>query len=300
LRMNESKEDGRRTLTFACSFGFRFPSESNWLRGGRLLSTHTSTDDGVVTSLAVDDNHIVIGMANCKIHVFESETGMFLRTLVGHDLGVWCLTLVSAGGTRKEVPPPDEDVLDNSMDFEEQRQQQASSTSFYQASTRRSSTDAIVWDGSNPRNPNSNTRSSLAAGSSSSQHLGVGLGPASGGGGGGPSSSTFDHYPSHLNSVLSAGSNPMSSTASLPATFSNISDVPGMGSFLGSSSAANGGGFGGGGGGFGAGGAGAGGGRFRKPQSDVCGAAKGWGQEGAVIVSGGCDRDVRVWDAETG
>jgi len=89
----------------------------------------------------------------------------------------------------------------------------------------------------------------------------------------------------------------MSSTASLPATFSNISDVTGMGSFLGSSSAANGGGFGGGGGGTGGAGGGA---RFRKPQSDVCGAAKGWGQEGAVIVSGGCDRDVRVWDAETG
>jgi hypothetical protein len=26
----------------------------------------------------------------------------FIRTLVGHNLGVWCLTLVSAGGERVE------------------------------------------------------------------------------------------------------------------------------------------------------------------------------------------------------
>ena len=102
----------------------------------------------------------------------------------------------------------------------------------------------------------------------------------------------FDHYPSHLSSVLSAASNPMSSTASLPSTFNNISDVPGLGAFVSGLSGA----AGGGGGPSGS----SAGGRFRKPQSDVCGASKGWGQEGAVIVSGGCDRDVRVWDAETG
>ncbi|KAL7415584.1 hypothetical protein BDY24DRAFT_413175 [Mrakia frigida] len=297
----EEDEEGR--FSYKRHFKRAYLTESNWLRGGRLLSTHTSTDDGVVTSLAVDDNHIVIGMANCKIHVFESESGTFLRTLVGHDLGVWCLTLVSAGGERKEAPTPDEDLVDDAMDYEEQQQQQPSSSSFYKASTRRSSTDAIVWDGgssssatgvgSRNYNNNNNNRSALSASA----------GPPPLGEAGAGSSSTFDHYPSQLNSSLSASSNPMSSTASLPATFANISDVPGMGSFLGSSSGSGGagGGFGGGmGGGAPGGGGGGGGGRFRKPQSDVCGAAKGWGQEGAVIVSGGCDRDVRVWDAETG
>lgn len=35
-------------------------------------------------------------------------------------------------------------------------------------------------------------------------------------------------------------------------------------------------------------------------QSDVCNAARGWGDERALIVSGGCDRTLKVWDAATG
>jgi hypothetical protein len=87
---------------------------SEWLRGGRLLSIHTSNDDGTMTSLAVDDDYIVIGMANREIHVFEAESETFIRTLVGHDLGVWCLTLVSAGCERVEdLLPGQEGSNDN-------------------------------------------------------------------------------------------------------------------------------------------------------------------------------------------
>ncbi|KWU42230.1 WD40 repeat-like protein, partial [Rhodotorula sp. JG-1b] len=32
----------------------------------------------------------------------------------------------------------------------------------------------------------------------------------------------------------------------------------------------------------------------------ACSTARGWGQDGAVLVSGGCDRTVRVWDVSTG
>lgn len=35
-------------------------------------------------------------------------------------------------------------------------------------------------------------------------------------------------------------------------------------------------------------------------QASVCGTARGYGQKGAIVVSGGCDRDVRVWDVEAG
>lgn len=35
-------------------------------------------------------------------------------------------------------------------------------------------------------------------------------------------------------------------------------------------------------------------------RSDVAGATRGWGQPGALVVSGGCDKDVRVWDVRTG
>ncbi|KAJ9121841.1 hypothetical protein QFC22_002464 [Naganishia vaughanmartiniae] len=38
----------------------------------------------------------------------------------------------------------------------------------------------------------------------------------------------------------------------------------------------------------------------RMQQSDVCGAAKGWGQRDPIVISGGCDRDVKVWNVTTG
>lgn len=35
-------------------------------------------------------------------------------------------------------------------------------------------------------------------------------------------------------------------------------------------------------------------------QSDVCNASYGWGQEGALALSGSCDRELRVWDVRSG
>ncbi|KAH9958504.1 hypothetical protein BGW80DRAFT_1374515 [Lactifluus volemus] len=40
-------------------------------------------------------------------------------------------------------------------------------------------------------------------------------------------------------------------------------------------------------------------GRAGSARSDVAGATRGWGQPGALVVSGGCDKDVRVWDRFT-
>jgi F-box and WD-40 domain protein CDC4 len=225
--------------------------ESNWLRGGRLLSTHTSTDDGVVTSLAVDDKHIVIGMTNCKIHVVEAESGTFIRTLIGHELGVWCLTLVSAGGERVEAPVPSEGSDDEGREMDGVESGGYGGRATYGgADSRRSSDGANAWEGGPMRTVDA---TSIDATSSQSSH-------------------PFPQY--HQGASFS--------TTSLPTTFNNISDVPGMRGFLTSRPK-----------------------RATKAgektdQSDVCGAAKGWGQPHAMIVSGGCDRDVRVWDIETG
>ncbi len=38
----------------------------------------------------------------------------------------------------------------------------------------------------------------------------------------------------------------------------------------------------------------------RMKQSDVSGSARGWGPRRSFVVSGGCDREVKVWDTETG
>ncbi|KAJ6624900.1 WD40-repeat-containing domain protein [Mycena sp. CBHHK59/15] len=82
----------------------------NWRYGGTLLRTHrmlptpTPPNGGpantidVITSVALDQDWVVVGLANSKIHVFSSRTGVLARTLVGHDAGVWGVCLVGRGG----------------------------------------------------------------------------------------------------------------------------------------------------------------------------------------------------------
>ncbi|CEH17474.1 wd40 repeat-like protein [Ceraceosorus bombacis] len=86
-------------FSYKTHFKLAYLTESNWRKGGRLLTRYTSTEGGaVVTSLAVDKEWIVVGMANAKIHVFDAQTGLYARTLIGHETGVWALTLVSSTG----------------------------------------------------------------------------------------------------------------------------------------------------------------------------------------------------------
>jgi F-box and WD-40 domain protein CDC4 len=56
-------------------------------------------DQGVVTSLAMDDDWIVVSLTSCKIHVFSRRTGVLSRTLVGCQGGVWAVWLIGSGGT---------------------------------------------------------------------------------------------------------------------------------------------------------------------------------------------------------
>lgn len=82
-----------------------FPfSVKNWRSGGHLLRSHripiiSPADSGVITSLAIDSDWVVVGLANSKIHVFSAKTGVLARTLVGHESGVWAVCLVSKGGS---------------------------------------------------------------------------------------------------------------------------------------------------------------------------------------------------------
>lgn len=90
-----------KPFSYKNHFKLAYQTESNWLRGGRLLTQHVSSDDAsgegaTVTSLSIDEEWIVVGMANAKIHAFDARTGLFVRTLNGHTAGVWCLALISA------------------------------------------------------------------------------------------------------------------------------------------------------------------------------------------------------------
>lgn len=39
---------------------------------------------------------------------------------------------------------------------------------------------------------------------------------------------------------------------------------------------------------------------YTRKVGDSCNSSLGWGQAGAIAVSGGCDREVRVWDVKSG
>ncbi|KAG6334263.1 hypothetical protein ID866_4820 [Astraeus odoratus] len=89
-------------------FRYSYTLTSNMRRGGTLLHSHrmpvASLDSGVITSVALDFERIVVGLANSKIHIYSADTGVHYRTLIGHDLGVWAVHLVSRGGFWDEAP----------------------------------------------------------------------------------------------------------------------------------------------------------------------------------------------------
>ena len=202
----------------------------NWRSGGRLLRAHrlpaTHTDVPVITSVALDSDWVVVGLANCKIYVFSAKTGVLARTLVGHELGVWAVNLVSRGGywsTPDVSPSP-----------RPQDPGQVKSQSLGTPERRFRSTDEDV--------------SELGTSTSSlSMHDDAGV-------------HGLEHsVPSSLRYTLGLAKprirrrDPRSGW-----------DV-GVGK-----------------------------------RSDPAGASEGWGQPNALIVSGGCDKVLRVWDVKSG
>lgn len=93
-----------KTVSYKSHFKHRYLISKAWRAGGSL-SAHTITpDQGVVTSLHLTPNYIIVALDNAKIHVF-SPHGEHLRCLQGHVMGVWAMapygdTLVSGGCDR--------------------------------------------------------------------------------------------------------------------------------------------------------------------------------------------------------
>ena len=216
-------------FSYKTHFKRAYLTESSWLRGpGRLLSTQMSADDGVVTSLGFDEEWIVVGMATSKVHVFEAGEGRYVRTLEGHDLGVWCLTLVSKGGGVRKGKGKSRDYEEEEeeeIEEQEREQHQRSQTGFFSSPPRPRAQlpprRRRSFPSTSASAPNSSGSSNANANSSEEKMGGMGLGA------GGPTGDSAQ-------------------------------------------------------------------------QSGVCSTARGWGQKGAVVVSGGCDREVRVWQVESG
>ena len=237
----------RKAFSYKTHFKRAYLTESAWLRGpGRELSTQQSADDGVVTSLGFDGEWIVVGMATSKVHIFEAGAGGYVKTLDGHELGVWCLTLVSKGGGPRE--------LDEEVDVS-RRDEKARTPERRPRTSKASATDDRSF-----------TNDSPTANSKFFRH---------------PCASASAAVPSATDARSTEDGTPRQRRRSFDGVAGGSRPAPSSRT---------------GGMGLGAGGETG----DSSQQAGVCGTARGYGQPGAIVVSGGCDRDVRVWDVETG
>ena len=193
----------------------------NWKRGGRYLHEHRlpmlDPDSGLVTSVALDADWFVAGLDNHHIYVFSKHTGSLVRTLVGHELGVLAVDLISRGGALAPSHPPLPPL-------------ETSGTTLGPSSIPESA-DGLY--------------NSAPAGYQVLDPQGL------------------DHLlPPSMRAALALD-------ARYPPTLPTHrkESVPGL---------------------------------AESARSDVAGATRGWGQPGPLVVSGGCDKDVRVWDVRTG
>ena len=93
-----------KAMSYRSHFKQRYQVETAWRTGGKVDTRQITPDQGVVTSLHLTPNYIIVALDNAKIHVFDTE-GRHLRCLQGHVMGVWAMvpsgdTLVSGGCDR--------------------------------------------------------------------------------------------------------------------------------------------------------------------------------------------------------
>jgi len=274
--------------------------DTNWRKGGTLLRSHrlpiVRPDNGTVTSLAMDSDWVVVGLANSKVQVFSARTGVLTRTLIGHELGVWGLCLVSSGGYTLADPDKSKSKRKKTRTMSGGKAEGVDASSKKKRKPRRPSTQDAGASSSQP--PIHTLRSGAG---------GIDLKPklADRGGMHVMPSESLDFLVSPAMKIalgLDAltdseredsgsdsryeeghfGSEPkvrpiwddrQSHARRRGMTTSEEEDMPGIGGVHGRSPG--------------------------KPSS-MCFASQGWGQPNSLIVSGGCDKVVRVWDAESG
>ncbi|KAF8810501.1 WD40 repeat-like protein [Phlegmacium glaucopus] len=298
-----TKHDRDILFSYRRHFRTSFIIHTNWRKGGTLLRSHrlpiVSPDNGTVTSLALDSDWVIVGLANSKIQVFSARTGVLTRTLIGHELGVWGLCLVSSGGYKLADPKKSRAERKKTQTRSSGKAEGFDPSSKKQKKTRGPSTQDA---GASSSQPSIRTlRAGVAGIDLHSKHadrggmhvmpsesldflvspamrIALGLDPLtdseredSGG-----DSHHEDHFGSELKakSAWDEDSTGRHHHAQRGGTAtSEEEDQPGIGG---------------------------GPGRTPDKPSSMCFASQGWGQPNSLVVSGGCDKVVRVWDAESG
>ncbi|KAI9323832.1 WD40-repeat-containing domain protein [Dichotomocladium elegans] len=68
-----------------------------WAHGGSVNVVEDGFGEELVTSLQFDEKYVVVGCDNHRIEVFDTETARKVRTLEGHEGGVWALQFKGGG-----------------------------------------------------------------------------------------------------------------------------------------------------------------------------------------------------------
>ncbi|KAI8089838.1 WD40-repeat-containing domain protein [Halteromyces radiatus] len=103
----------RLNFSYRQYFKRKYNIAATWAHGGRVkIVDDVFVGNALVTSLQFDNKYIVVGCDNHRIEVFDTQTARKVRTLEGHEGGVWALqfkggdkydperTLVSGGCDR--------------------------------------------------------------------------------------------------------------------------------------------------------------------------------------------------------
>lgn len=81
----------RRNFSYREYFKRKYNIAAAWAHGGKVKVVEDGFGDGLVTSLQYDEKYIVVGCDNHRIEVFDTNTAEKVRTLEGHEGGVWAL-----------------------------------------------------------------------------------------------------------------------------------------------------------------------------------------------------------------
>ncbi|CAO3648849.1 unnamed protein product [Mucor fragilis] len=84
----------RQDISYRDFFRRKYNIDTAWNLGGKVTLCDNQIGDGLATSLQMDDTFIVVGCDNNRIEVFDAKSGKYIRSLLGHEGGVWALQFV--------------------------------------------------------------------------------------------------------------------------------------------------------------------------------------------------------------
>lgn len=80
-----------RHISYRDFFRRKYNIDTAWNQGGRVITCENQIGQGLATSLQMDETYTVVGCDNNRIEIYSSVTGKYIRSLIGHEGGVWAL-----------------------------------------------------------------------------------------------------------------------------------------------------------------------------------------------------------------